>query len=64
MGRQGPTLKELLVYSDPATSFVGGVWQGIWAPFAVFGDNWTLNVLFFATIGLMIYNLIALGPKQ
>jgi hypothetical protein len=38
--------------------------QAVLAPLAIFGDDWTLNVLYIATLGLLGYGLLVAAPRQ
>eukprot|EP00798_Chlamydomonas_sp_ICE-L_P012355 gene12355-15533_t len=43
-------------------SVVGGAWSSVSSNFAVFGDNWSLNIFFFAAIIGITYSLVT-APK-
>jgi len=49
---------------DKSAAAVGAAWHSLISPFAVFGESWLLNVLFFGTLGLLAYSLLVLAPKQ
>ncbi len=62
---QGPTLSELLSYGQAALSLAGQAWHAVVSPLAVFGeDHWNLNLLFYAAVLLVGYNLVVAAPKQ
>jgi hypothetical protein len=47
-----------------AAAALGTAWHTVTSPFAVFGDAWLLNLLFFTSISLLVYNLLIAAPKQ
>lgn len=62
---KGPTLSELLSYGQAALSLAGQAWHAVISPLAVFGeDHWNLNLLFYAAVLLVGYNLVVAAPKQ
>ena len=59
---------QALAASQPAAAraqeAAAALWASAVAPFAVFGDDWVLNVLFFTTVGLLVFSLLLSAPKQ
>ncbi|PNH11778.1 hypothetical protein TSOC_001354 [Tetrabaena socialis] len=62
---KGPSLAELMPYGRAAWSVAGAAWYSLVSPFALFGDDkWSMNLLFYASVLLMAYNLVLKSPKQ
>lgn len=47
-----------------AAMLLGQAWHNAVTPFAIFGDQWLLNVLFIFFLAITVYNLFVLSPKQ
>lgn len=47
-----------------ASVAIAAAWHAVTTPFAIFGDQWLLNILFIFSTGFLSYSLIIKAPKQ